>query len=193
MWLNPEHSQRWLWVVRQVCVASGSRWWKEAQRCSPASPPSPPPHTDVMHMYLGIGVTGMGGLMVAFCAHLRHVHLPVVEASCSKPQEQPPISTSTGDGTQSALSPGYPAYGGLFADQAIQLLQDFYVAGNPLGALVCAKTTPVTANTLRLLIRAAILVVCAIMTAALLMWARCHALAAPKPHRPLRQGGAADS
>lgn len=27
----------------------------------------------------------------------------------------------------------FPAQGGLFADQAIQLLQQFYVCGNPLG------------------------------------------------------------
>jgi hypothetical protein len=28
---------------------------------------------------------------------------------------------------------GFPAVGGLFAKEAIQLLQDFYIAGNPAG------------------------------------------------------------
>lgn len=37
------------------------------------------------------------------------------------------------DPQAAAHGAGFPAVGGLFAKEAIQLLQDFYVAGNPAG------------------------------------------------------------
>jgi hypothetical protein len=50
---------------------------------------------------------------------LRH---PYVFAACARSDPQ-----------AAAHGAGFPAIGGLFAKEAIQLLQDFYIAGNPAG------------------------------------------------------------
>jgi hypothetical protein len=44
-----------------------------------------------------------------------------------------PCCTSCSDPQAAAHGAGFPAAGGLFAKEAIQLLQDFYIAGNPAG------------------------------------------------------------
>lgn len=39
--------------------------------------------------------------------------------------------------SQQPAGQGYPVQGGLFAEEAIKLLQDFYLAGNPKGQCRC--------------------------------------------------------
>ena len=78
--------------------------------------------------------------------------------------------SSTVNGGVVPLGGVYPSHGGLCAGEAVKLLQDFYIAGNPNGKSV-----------LFLMWFFCELSLCLILTFYLF-----YLLAAPKPHRPVQ-------
>ena len=125
--------------------------------------------------------------------------LMLSRADVSAPHRLPCCS----DLQAAAHGAGFPAVGGLFAKEAIQLLQDFYVAGNPAGrparqpqhttlhsasvaSCACCVRSAYEAHRQAALSSSATALMQAVLTV-LLLPACCFLPAAPKPHRKVME------